>query len=133
MSVRGMPQASHAFMIFSAIFMRARAVFGTPCSSTVSPTTAAPYFFTTGRIVRRERSSPFTELTIAFPQQTRSAASMASALPQSICSGASHTACTAFITLQSASFSSISGSPAFTSRMSAPASVCSSACACIYP
>ena len=43
------------------------AVFGMPSSSRVSPTTAAPYFFTMGRMELNELSLPFTEFTIALP------------------------------------------------------------------
>ena len=52
---------------------------------------------------------------------------MASALPQSIWRGRSVTVCKCLTILTSVFVSSISGSPAFKSRISAPASACSSA------
>ena len=126
----GMPYSAQAWMISPAMRTRSAAVRGMPRSSVVSPTTAAPYFLTMGRMVRSTAGSPFTELTIALPQHRRSAASTASGLPQSICKGRSHTACTSRTKRTSAAFSSISGRPALTSRMSAPASACSIACPC---
>ena len=66
-SSRGMPASRARCRIFSAIANRFSAVSGIPSSSSVSPTTAAPYFFTRGSTVRRLSSLPFTEFTAAFP------------------------------------------------------------------
>ena len=54
--------------IFRAMSIRAWTVLGMPFPSSVRPTTAAPYFFTRGRMASRMASSPFTELTMALPQ-----------------------------------------------------------------
>ena len=43
------------------------ALSGIPFSSNASPITAAPYFATTGKIVSKTASSPFTELIIGLP------------------------------------------------------------------
>ena len=80
----GMPYSRHFVRIRSAIANLSYAVSGIPFSSKVRPTTAAPYFLTDGKILSMTASSPLTELTIALPLYTLSAASMASGLPESI-------------------------------------------------
>ena len=63
-----MPQDSARSKMRRAMSTRAWAVLGMPFLSRVRPTTAAPYFFTRGRMASRTSSSPFTELTMALPQ-----------------------------------------------------------------
>jgi len=70
---------------------------------------------------------PFTELTMGLPLYRRIAPESAPGLAVSICSGTSHTAWMAGTRRLRASASSMSGRPAFTSRISAPASCCRTA------
>ena len=126
-SSRGMPAASAAATIFCASANRCSASAGIPFSSSVRPTTAAPYFLQMGRRRSSTACSPFTELTIGLPLYTRSPASRTSARVESSCRGRSHTLCTAFTARIIISCSSISGRPTFTSRISAPAPACSTA------
>ena len=72
-------------------------------------------------------SSPFTELMMAFPQYTRRALSSTSGRVESSWRGASVTPWRALTTFTIMAASSISGRPTFTSRISAPAWVCSRA------
>ena len=102
---------------------------GIPSSSMVSPTTLAPYFFTAGRILSITAASPFTEFTIATPFTARRAARITAGSVESICKGRSITDCSSLITSTIISFSSIPGSPTFTSRISAPPSTSSMAIA----
>ena len=62
-----MPYSSAVRMIFSAIRTRPAAVSGMPSSSSVSATTAAPYFLTSGSTVCSDSALPFTELTSGLP------------------------------------------------------------------
>ena len=78
-----MPIASAASRIFFAIANLSSAFLGIPFLSRVSPTTEAPYFFTSGRTFLRYSYSPFTELTIGLPLYTRSAASSTSGIVES--------------------------------------------------
>ena len=64
---RSIPKFSAAFIILSAIFSLSSALSGIPLSSMVRPITAAPYFFTRGKIVFSELSEPLTLFTIATP------------------------------------------------------------------
>ena len=118
----GIPRARARFRIFRAMATRFSAVSGMPFSSRVSPTTAAPYFFTRGSTVERLSSFPFTEFTAAFPWYTRRAASSASGLVVSSCSGRSTALWMACTTRGSMLTSSTPGYPTFTSSRSAPAS-----------
>ena len=63
----GLGLASAAATIRRATTSRPSTVLGIPPSSSVRPTTAAPYFLHSGRMASRERCSPFTELTIGLP------------------------------------------------------------------
>ena len=83
----GIPISSQRFIIFSAMATRCSALGGMPSLSSVRPTTAAPYFFTSGRTFLRLSSSPFTEFTIGLPLYTRSAASSTSGIVLSIWRG----------------------------------------------
>ena len=74
-----------------AMSIRAWTVLGMPPSSRVRPTTAAPYFFTRGRMASKTASSPFTELTMALPQYTRRAPSSTLGSVESSWRGASVT------------------------------------------
>ena len=118
----GMPWASAAFKIRSARSNRCCAVSGRPFSSMASPTTAAPYFFTMGRMASKISALPLTELTMARPQQARRPASMTSGLVESICRGRETTDWMALTTSVIITTSSMPGRPTFTSKMSAPAS-----------
>ena len=66
-SSRGMPQASAAVRIRRAMATRSAAVAGRPFSSRVRPTTAAPYFFTSGSTAEMDSALPLTEFTAALP------------------------------------------------------------------
>ena len=66
-SLLSMPIASALSTILFAISNLPSAVFGIPFSSSVRPTTQAPYFLTSGKTVLRLFSSPFTEFTIGLP------------------------------------------------------------------
>ncbi len=79
-----MPYSKALLTIFSAIFNLSSAFLGIPLSSKVSPTTAAPYFFINGNKLSNTLSSPFTELTIAFPLYTLNAFSITLGLLESI-------------------------------------------------
>ena len=105
----GMPRASARSMIRRAMAIRFSAESGTPASSSVRPTTAAPYFFTSGSTVSRLSSLPLTEFTAALPWYTRRAASRASGFVVSICRGRSTAPCTAFTTRVSMDTSSTPG------------------------
>ena len=107
-----------------AMATRPSAVWGMPFWSRVSPTTAAPYFFTMGRMRARDSGSPLTEFTAALPLYTRRPASNASGLEESNCRGRDTTLWSFFTTRGSMDASSTPGKPTFTSRMSAPASSC---------
>ena len=61
------PYSRALLSIFLAIFTLSSAVSGIPLLSKVSPTTAAPYFFTKGSILSNTSSSPLTEFKIGFP------------------------------------------------------------------
>src|SRR5699024_11955932 len=61
---------SAMFISISAILNLSAPVLGIPFSSNVRPITEAPYFLTIGNIVSNIFSSPFTELTMAFPLYT---------------------------------------------------------------
>ena len=63
-----MPRASARSRMRRATSIRASALLGMPPWSRVRPTTAAPYFFTRGRMADRLSASPLTELTMALPQ-----------------------------------------------------------------
>ena len=93
----------------------------------VSPTTAAPYFFTTGSTRSSTWGSPLTEFTAALPLYARSAASRASGLEESSCNGRDTALWIFFTTRGSMAVSSTPGQPTFTSRISAPASSCAAA------
>ncbi len=80
----GMPIDNARLSMELAISTRFSQVVGIPSSSKVRPTTDAPYFFTSGRIVIRDSSLPFTELTIGLPLYIRSAASSTAGSLESI-------------------------------------------------
>ena len=67
------------------------AFLGIPSLSRARPITAAPYFFTIGRMLLRESSSPLTELTIGLPLYTLNAASRTSGIVESSWRGTSTT------------------------------------------
>src|SRR4051812_38015137 len=91
--------------------------------------TAAPCLATSGRISSSRSSSPVTEFTSALPSYTASPASSASTTEESMQMGRSVAFWTTCSMLCSSSASSTSGIPAFTSSMSAPASVWATASA----
>ncbi len=126
-SSRRMPASRAASKIFSASTNRSSAFKGMPDLSMVSPTTAAPYFFTRGSTLCNTSSSALTEFTMARPLQARSPASMAAGSEESICNGKSTTLCTAFTTSTIIAASSNPGTPTLMSKISAPASACSMA------
>ena len=111
-------------------------------SSLASPITAAPWRATIGRIASSRASSPVTELTSAFPSYAASPASSASITDESMQSGRSQSPCTSGIACAISPTSSASGSPTFTSSMSAPPATCcatsisicdrSPACSCAW-
>ena len=101
------------------------ALRGMPVSSSVKPTTHAPYFFTSGKILSITACSPFTEFTTGTPQYARSPASNTSGCEESSCKGVVNTLCSVCTVSTISAFSSSPGSPTFTSKISAPASVCS--------
>ena len=123
----GIPIDTALSMIFLAILNLPSAVLGIPPLSRVKPTTQAPYFLTNGSILFRLSSSPFTEFTIGLPLYTLKALSKTSGIVLSNCRGTSVILCRAFTVSTIIDFSSISGSPTFTSKISAPAEVCSNA------
>ena len=69
--------------IRSAIAKRPSAVGGMPPASIASPTTAAPYFFASGKMRSSTACSPLTELIIALPLTTRKPASIAAGSEES--------------------------------------------------
>src|SRR4051812_18712880 len=93
-------------------------------SAFASPITAAPCFATIGRIASSRSSSPVTELTSAFPSYASRPASSASITEESMQSGISVSPCTSGMACPMSATSSASGSPTFTSSMSAPPSTC---------
>ena len=62
-----MPYSAARAIIFSAMAIRPSAVCGMPLSSRVSATTAAPYFFTSGKTFSRLSSLPHTEFSSGLP------------------------------------------------------------------
>ena len=123
----GIPSAVARSRIRLAMANRSAAFLGMPFSSSVSPTTAAPYFLTSGRIFCREASSPLTELTMGLPLYTRRAASMTAGMVESSCNGVPPIDCNALTVRIIMPFSSMPGMPTFTSSRSAPASTCCTA------
>ena len=114
------PYLAASAMIFPAIFALPSASAGIPASSRVSPTTTPPYFFTRGKTWSMDSCLPLTELIIGLPLYIRMAASMAEGSTVSICRGRLVMLCSSPTTSCIMDFSSISGSPTFTSRMWAP-------------
>src|SRR5262245_18373135 len=119
----GMPGSPATETIFFATSTRRSGSIGIS-SSFASPITAAPCFATSGRIASSRSSSPVTELTSALPWYAERPASSASITEESMHSGSSQRPCTSGIALPIRSTSSASGSPTFTSSMSAPPATC---------
>ena len=115
-------------IIFFAMATLSSAFLGIPSLSSARPITAAPYFLTIGRMLLSESSSPLTEFTIGFPLYILKAESRTSGIVESSCKGTSTTDCNDLTVSIIICLSSIPGSPTFTSSISAPAPVCSSAC-----
>ena len=92
-----------------------------PVSSFAIPITAAPCFFTSGRMRSILSSSAVTEFTSAFPSYAESPASKASMIDESMQIGTSVTSDTALIAATSKAASSSAGMPALMSSMWAPA------------
>ena len=128
MSCLGIPIATALSIIFLAMATLSCAFLGIPFLSSARPITAAPYFFTIGRMLLRDSSSPFTELTIGLPLYILNAESSTSGIVESSCKGTSTTDCRDLTVSIIICLSSIPGSPTLTSSISAPADVCSSAC-----
>ena len=61
------PYSAPRATIFFAMATRPSAVDGMPSSSSVSATTAPPYFATSGSTAAIDSSLPFTEFTSALP------------------------------------------------------------------
>ena len=123
----GIPSAVARSRMRLAMANRSAAFLGMPFSSRVSPTTAAPYFLTSGRMFCSDASSPLTELTMGLPLYTRSAASMTAGMVESSCKGVPPMDWSAFTVRIIMPFSSMPGIPTFTSKRSAPASTCCTA------
>ena len=68
MSSRGIPWSAARSTIRFATAYRTSGSIEMPVSSLEIATTAAPYFFTSGRTRSRRSSSPGTELTSALPR-----------------------------------------------------------------
>ena len=117
-----MPYFAASSMILRAMRTRPSAVSGMPSSSSVSATTAPPYFLTSGNTASITARLPETELTKGLPLYRRMAASIAGMCAVSICSGTSVTDCTAYTASRSIAASSMPGRPTLTSSRSAPAS-----------
>src|SRR6267143_4953467 len=116
-------------MMRRAIATRSSGTIEIPVSSLAMPITAAPCFFTRGRIRSMRSSSAVTELTSALPSYAASAASSASMTDESMQIGRSLTSVTALIVATSSAGSSMAGMPALTSSMCAPAAACAIASA----
>ena len=95
-----------------------------PVSSLGSAMTAAPYFFTSGRISSIRSSSAVTELTSALPSYAASPASSASTTEESMHSGRSVSSWMSLTARESRSASSVSGTPMLTSSTCAPPATC---------
>ena len=122
MSDAGMPWSAARSTIRFATANRTSGSSLMPVSSLLIATTAAPYFFTSGRTRSRRSSSPVTELTSGLPTYAASPASSASTIDESIDSGRSVSDWTSRIVWARMAGSSASGMPALTSSMCAPAS-----------
>ena len=105
----GMPWARAASRMRRAMSTRSRALWGMPLSSRARPTTAAPYFFTMGRIFSCTAGSPLTEFTAALPLYTRRPASRAAGLEESSWRGTSRALWSFLTTRGSMSTSSTPG------------------------
>src|SRR5581483_11870253 len=119
----GMPWSPAALTIFFATSTRRSGSIGIS-SSFARPMTAAPCRATIGRIASSRSSSPVTELTSALPSYADRPASSASITDESMTSGRSVSDCTSGIACRISSISSASGSPTFTSSMSASGACC---------
>ena len=110
-----------------AMSIRSSTVCGTPLSSRQSPMTYAPYFFASGKTLSILACSPLTELMIGKPTVCLKPCSKAVFLLVSRASGKSVTACTASTAFVRQTVSSMPPIPTFTSRISAPSSIWSTA------
>src|SRR6266576_242681 len=141
MSSGGMPKSPAAETILRAIASRRCGSIGIS-SSLARAITAAPWCATSGRIASSRSSSPVTEFTSALPSYAARPASSASMTDESMQIGRSVSSCTSGIAWRINSTSSASGSPTFTSSMSAPPATCwatstsiwerSPACSCAW-
>src|SRR5207253_2625167 len=113
----GMPSSAARSMIRRPRPTRSAGTIEIPVSSFAIPMTAAPCFFTSGRMRSIRSSSAVTELTSAFPSYALSPASSASMIDESMQIGRSVTSITARIAATSRAGSSTAGMPALTSSM----------------
>ncbi len=98
---------------------------GISSSSFGRPITAAPYFFTSGRIASSRSSSAVTELTSALPWYAARPASSTSMMEESMTSGRSVSFWISVTARLIRAASSASGAPMFTSSSMAPPATCS--------
>ena len=123
-SSRRIPASTAASSIRFAYTRRSSTVSGILRPSSVSPTTAAPYFFARGSTRLRLSSEAFTLLIRHLPGAARSPASSASGFEESICSGSMEMPDTAITTARIIAGSSMPGTPTLISSICAPASSC---------
>ena len=95
-----------------------------PPPSRARTTSPVPYLAARGSMAAMLSASPLTEFRMGLPRQTRRARSRAAGSEQSMTRGRGDTRWMARTRLGKASPSSMSGSPALTTRKSAP-SCCS--------
>ena len=121
---KGIPYFSTVRRIFSVITIRSCAVAGMPVSSFGSAMIAAPCRLISGSINSIRSSSPVMLFTSALPSYASSPAWSASIIEESMQIGISVMRWIILTAAARSAGSSVSGTPIFTSRRSAPPAIC---------